>query len=141
MEKTDKKNSKNKSLETSGSLVSNPIEKIGEEIEKAKKRLKTVRNNSNPFTTEKKEYSAPKNPFAQNQNFNSIVETINHFNTSKTKLKIYTPQVPDTSVSVSTNTNFAEVMSNIAGALQNNTSLINLFSQLNNLFVIMTIIR
>jgi len=132
LEKTDKKNSGNKSLKASGSMVSNPIEKIADEIETAQKRSKTVRNKSNPFVSES---TAQKNPFAQNQNFNSIVETINHFNTSKTKLKIYTPQVPDTSVSVSTNANFAEVMSDIANALQNNTSLINLFSQLNNLFV------
>ncbi len=126
MEKTSKKRINKTNLKSSKSMATNPIEKVVGEIE--------VSNNSalkkNPFKVPQK-----RNPFEQDQSFSSIVETINQFNSTKTKTKIYTPQVPDTSVSVSVNMNFAEVMHDIASALQNNTGLINLFSQLNNLFV------
>ena len=89
MEKQTKK-TYTKPVKSKKSLSSNPIEKI-EQLEKNKtisSGFGAHKNNpyaQTSFTTKKE------NPFAVNGNFDSIVETINNFNITKTKSKAFVP--------------------------------------------------
>ena len=64
----------------------------------------------------------------------SIVETINNFNTTKSKPRNYSNSYV-TNNSLNPNVNYFEVMKGISDAFQNNKSMIELFSKLNNIFV------
>ena len=96
-------------------------------------------NRRNPYSSETS-ISAPvqepvkKNPFGENQSFSSIVETINNFNIDRAKSHPFVPY-PEEQTSTPVAINYAEIMKSISDAFTNNSSLINLFSRLNDIFV------
>ena len=137
MEKTNKKTETDKAQSVKKSLSSNPIENIIDRIEEA---LPNVSGNkNNPYRTETStpvEIQKPvkRNPYGENQSFSSIVETINTFNLDKTKAHPFIPY-PEEQTSAPVAVNYAEIMKNISDAFTHNSSLINLFSRLNDIFV------
>lgn len=68
-------------------------------------------------------------------NINSLVETINNFNTNKTKSRTYTNEYATNTLKVSQNVNYFDVLKNLRESFSNYKSMADLFSQLNNLFV------
>ncbi|MBQ8668611.1 diguanylate cyclase [bacterium] len=72
---------------------------------------------------------------AEESDLNSIIETINNFNTTTTRPRSYTNEYTTNTVKLSTNVNHFEIMKNISEAFQNHKSMADLFSQLNNIFV------
>ncbi len=72
---------------------------------------------------------------AEESSLSSIVETINNFNTVKTKPKQYTNAYSASVNKATTNINYFEIMKGISDAFQNNKSMVDLFSKLNNIFV------
>lgn len=72
---------------------------------------------------------------AEESSLSSIVETINNFNTVKTKPKQYTNAYSASVGKATTNINYFEIMKGISDAFQNNKSMVDLFSKLNNIFV------
>lgn len=138
MEKTNKKkvnktaDAKDKSL-----LSSNPIENIIDRIEESLPDIGV--NKNNPYYNElSTPVKAPKpvkqNPFVENQSFSSIVETINNFNVGKSQSHPFVPY-PEEQSHTPVAINYAEIMKNISDAFTHNSSLINLFSRLNDIFV------
>ncbi len=71
---------------------------------------------------------------AEESSLDSIVETINNFNTIKTKPKIYTNTI-SAATNQNSHINYFEIMESLSEAFQNNKNMIDLFSQLNNIFV------
>ncbi len=136
MEKTNRKVQNNKSAKAKNGLSSNPINDIVNQIEKEPALSpKISAHKNNPYalnTVVPKETTKKENPFAANNNFDSIVETINNFNITKTKSRSFTPIKQQTTAP---NLNYSAIVKTVSDAFQNNTSLINLFSQLNNIFV------
>ena len=137
MEKTNKKivEKSNKTLKKT--LSSNPIENVISRIEEALPNISS--NTKNPYvsdvsTPEKIQNPVRKNPFEENQSFSSIVETINNFNIDNAKSHPFVPYAQEQS-STPVAINYAEIMKNISDAFTNNSSLINLFSRLNDIFV------
>ena len=72
---------------------------------------------------------------AEESDLNSIIETINNFNTTTTRPRSYANEYTTNTVKLSTNVNHFEIMKNISEAFQNHKSMADLFSQLNNIFV------
>ena len=72
---------------------------------------------------------------AEESSLNSIVETINNFNTIKTKPKIYTHTITSAVHNLNNTVNYFELMESLSEAFQNNKTMTGLFSQLNNIFV------
>ena len=137
MENTEKKTEEKKTQSKQKSLSSNPIENILNRIEESLPNVSE--NRRNPYSSETS-ISAPvqepvkKNPFGENQSFSSIVETINNFNIDRAKSHPFVPY-PEEQTSTPVAVNYAEIMKSISDAFTNNSSLINLFSRLNDIFV------
>ena len=134
MEKTSKKIKESK---TSKSLSSNPIENIVNRIEESLPN--TSANVNNPYSAEVStpvQHQSPvkKNPFEENQSFSSIVETINNFSIDRSHSHPFVPY-PQEQNSTPVAINYAEIMKSISDAFTHNSSLINLFSRLNDIFV------
>lgn len=72
---------------------------------------------------------------AEESDLNSIIETINNFNTTTTRPRSYANEYTTNTVKLSSNVNHFEIMKNISEAFQNHKSMADLFSQLNNIFV------
>ena len=73
--------------------------------------------------------------FEEESNINNLVETINNFNTTKTKNRTYTNEYATNTFKVNPNVNYFDVMKNLCEAFSNHKSITDLVSQLNNLFV------
>ena len=71
---------------------------------------------------------------AEESSLTSIVETINSFNSIKTKPKIYSNTL-NASNPLNNNVNYFEIMEDLSKAFQNNKNMIDLFTQLNEIFV------
>lgn len=137
-DKVTKKILKGKEKDKIFSPSSNPIDKNSAEIKKYLSDNFDLQKN-NPYLKELEEVlkthkntEIKNNPYSDNLELNSIIHTINSFNNIKTKPKKHFQQ------DYSTNTvhvNYAQLMKNVADAFQNNSSLINLFSKLSNIFV------
>lgn len=135
MEKADKNLKKVSETDEAKNLSSNPIDNIVNQIEEASgvSVAKISHGHANnPYKQEKtiKKPTKKSNPFSAGTSFSSIVETINHFNITTSKPK--TPLVRD---NIATNINYAALMKNVSDVFQDNTSIINLFSKLSNIFV------
>ena len=125
------------------SLSSNPIKKVKSPIENAP--MISVAKNANVTTTKDKEELATTKKkldklikpisVSEQNSLESIVETINSFNTTKTKVKSYNSEYKALTNPIQSNINYFEIMRNISDAFQNNTSIAGLFTQLNNIFV------
>lgn len=72
---------------------------------------------------------------SEENSLDSIVETINSFNTTRTKAKNYSSDYTNMTNPIVDNINYFDIMKNIADAFQNNTSIVDLFTQLNSIFV------
>lgn len=118
-------------------LSSNPIDRVINQIKNAAGINSTKISKghpNNPYSIPSKIEPAKKNPFELSANYSAIIETINQFNNSTSKQKP-TTEIPDFEVNVSANINYAALMKDVSVAFQNNTSIINLFSQLGEIFV------
>lgn len=147
MEKVDSKKLNNKAkAKEQNNLSSNPIGEVKLPVEglkmisvpkdtvapiepKAPKRTRETKK-----TTKKLDNTIKPLSVAEESSLNSIVETINNFNTTKSKPRNYSNSYV-TNNSLNPNVNYFEVMKGISDAFQNNKSMIELFSKLNNIFV------
>lgn len=71
----------------------------------------------------------------EQNSLDSIVETINNFNAAKTKGRLYNSEYKTATTPIQNNINYFDLMRSISDAFQNNSSIVNLFAQLNNIFV------
>ena len=147
MEKVDSKKLDNKAkAKEQNNLSSNPIGEVKLPVEglkmisvpkdtvapvepKAPKKTRETKK-----TTKKLDNTIKPLSVAEESSLNSIVETINNFNTTKSKPRNYSNSYV-TNNSLNPNVNYFEVMKGISDAFQNNKSMIELFSKLNNIFV------
>lgn len=147
MEKVDSKKLNNKAkAKEQNNLSSNPIGEVKLPVEglkmisvpkdtvapiepKAPKKTREAKK-----TTKKLDNTIKPLSVAEESSLNSIVETINNFNTTKSKPRNYSNSYV-TNNSLNPNVNYFEVMKGISDAFQNNKSMIELFSKLNNIFV------
>lgn len=147
MEKVDSKKLNNKAkAKEQNNLSSNPIGEVKLPVEglkmisvpkdtvapiepKAPKKTRETKKTTKKLDNTKKPLSV-----AEESSLNSIVETINNFNTTKSKPRNYSNSYV-TNNSLNPNVNYFEVMKGISDAFQNNKSMIELFSKLNNIFV------
>ena len=147
MEKVDSKKLNNKAkAREQNNLSSNPIGEVKLPVEglkmisvpkdtvapvepKAPKKTRETKK-----TTKKLDNTIKPLSVAEESSLNSIVETINNFNTTKSKPRNYSNSYV-TNNSLNPNVNYFEVMKGISDAFQNNKSMIELFLKLNNIFV------
>lgn len=137
MEKANKKTKKAQNT-AKNILSSNPLDDINNQVKQASEFIAAKieqghKNNPYKKTQTKKTVQEKRNPFSTQTSFSAIVETINHFNTTIAKPKISTSR--ETTPEINNNINYPVLMKNISDAFQNNTSVINLFAQLNDIFV------
>lgn len=147
MEKVDSKKLNNKAkAKEQNNLSSNPIGEVKLPVE-GLKMISVPKDTAAPVepkapkktretkkTTKKLDNTIKPLSVAEESSLNSIVETINNFNTTKSKPRNYSNSYV-TNNSLNPNVNYFEVMKGISDAFQNNKSMIELFSKLNNIFV------
>ena len=107
-------------------MISTPVESAAIEVPDASK-LKETKNKLNDMI---KPIS-----FEEESNINSLIETINNFNTTKTKSRSYTNEYATKTFKVNPNVNYFDVMKNLCEAFSSHKNMADLISQLNNLFV------
>ncbi len=142
---TNKKENKTKKSEKR-ILNSNPIENIENSIENEAIKIISVPNNpfapANPDEKELKKIKKTRKDIAnsikpisvkEENSLNSIVETINNFNSNRTKARSYTNE--KVTPVLSNNFNYFDVMKSFSDAFQNNNSISELFSNLNIIFL------
>ena len=107
-------------------MISTPVESAAIEVPDSSK-LKETKNKLNDMI---KPIS-----FEEEFNINSLIETINNFNTTKTKSRSYTNEYATNTFKVNPNVNYFDVMKNLCEAFSSHKNMADLISQLNNLFV------
>ena len=107
-------------------MISTPVESAAIEVPDSSK-LKETKNKLNDMI---KPIS-----FEEESNINSIIETINNFNTTKTNSRSYTNEYATNTFKVNPNVNYFDVMKNLCEAFSSHKNMADLISQLNNLFV------
>ena len=107
-------------------MISTPVESAAIEVPDASK-LKETKNKLNDMI---KPIS-----FEEESNINSLIETINNFNTTKTKSRSYTNEYATNTFKVNPNVNYFDVMKNLCEAFSSHKNMADLISQLNNLFI------
>ncbi len=125
MEKLGRKQT-NKESESKKKLSSNPIGKTTASIE-------GVKMISVP-KTQKNKLKQNINPFKDEQNLESIVETINNFNNTKTKSRSLLPGYEKVSKPINSTVNYSDLMKNVLDSFQNSKGLLDTFSKLNTIF-------
>lgn len=145
MENLDKKEI-NKTTKNSDKkqLSSNPINKIKSPIEGLKMisvpQDAVVPTKEEPLKEVKKTRKKLDNlikPISVDEeaSLDSIVETINNFNTSRTKPKVYTNNYNINNGVTNPNIGYTDIMNGILDAFQNYKNMADLFTQLNNIFI------
>ena len=71
----------------------------------------------------------------EDASLDSIVETINNFNTTKSKPRSYATKITDDSQYINPNVNYFDILKDISDIFQNSKNMVNLFTQLNDVFV------
>ena len=134
MEDTNKKILNKRTKQPKKSLSSNPIEK--KIVDRIDNSLPKSGNKNNPYkpAQETQQPLEKNNPFAGSKGLSNIIETINNFSIKRTQMRSVEPILEEND-SISSNINYPELMKNISDAFQYNTSLINLFSRLSDIFV------
>jgi len=123
-------------------LSSNPINKVKAPVEGMKmisvpqvdvaSEVKT----DNLKSTKKKLDKLIKPISATDENsLNSIVETINNFNTSRTKPKTYNNEYSMNSMNTVSNANYFEILKEILNTFQNSKNMVDVFGKLSSIFV------
>ncbi len=110
-------------------MISVPKDAVAPVEPKAPKKTRDTKK-----TTKKLDSTIKPLSVAEESSLNSIVETINNFNTTKSKPRNYSNSYV-TNNRLNPNVNYFEVMKGISDAFQNNKSMTDLFSKLNNIFV------
>lgn len=110
-------------------MISVPKDTVAPVEPKAPKKTRETKK-----TTKKLDNTIKPLSVAEESSLNSIVETINNFNTTKSKPRNYSNSYV-TNNRLNPNVNYFEVMKGISDAFQNNKSMTDLFSKLNNIFV------
>ena len=140
MEKLNKEKKNTVSKPKKKTLSTNPIENIINQIEETASSI-SQQKHKNPYATtsspikEGEKTPEKHNPFENSKtSFSNIIETINTFNTvSKTPSKHYIPK-PDNNKTNLTH-NYADIMRSVSETFQKNSSIVNLFSQISNIFI------
>lgn len=142
MENLDNKELNKTKKQDKKKLSSNPMTKVKTPIEGLKmisvpKEASTVPTESQELKKTKKKLDKLIKPIsvAEESSLSSIVETINNFNTVKTKPKQYTNSYSVNVNKVTSNINYFEIIKGVSDAFQNNKSMVDLFTNLNNIFV------
>lgn len=143
MENTDKQTEKTKQKgkkSLASKSVSSPIKgtkMISVPITPASEKAQEVPVESTNLKQTKKKLDNLIKPIsvAEESSLTSIVETINSFNSIKTKPKIYSNVLTANTNQLSGNVNYFEIMENLSEAFQNNKNMVDLFSRLNDIFV------
>ena len=142
MENLDNKELNKTKKQDKKKLSSNPMTKVKTPIEGLKmisvpKEASTVPMESQELKKTKKKLDKLIKPIsvAEESSLSSIVETINNFNTVKTKPKQYTNNYSSNVNKVTSNINYFEIIKGVSDAFQNNKSMVDLFTNLNNIFV------
>ena len=137
MEKLTKKNTVKT---TKKSLNSNPIEDIAKQIEEASlvsSAQKKPLHKNNPYSQNIQPpalKTKKKNPFAIDNTFSSIVETINTFNITKTGIKSFIPNNEKDEI-ITEKLNYADLMKNVSEVFQKCSGINDLFTQVSDIFV------
>ncbi len=134
MEKLDKKELNKAEKKT---LNSNPIKKTkasGDGIKMIsvpKKSTGAKQNNTQNTDSTVKPISVP-----EETSLNSIIETINNFNTTKTRPRLFANNNHNAVTNpVQNNVNYYEIMSDLSDAFNNNKNMVDLFGKLNDIFI------
>ena len=143
MENLDNKELNKTKKQDKKKLSSNPMTKVKTPIEGLKmisvpKEASTVPMESQELKKTKKKLDKLIKPIsvAEESSLSSIVETINNFNTVKTKPKQYTNNYSSNVNKVTSNINYFEIIKGVSDAFQNNKSMVDLFTNLNNIQII-----
>lgn len=134
----DKQNNKTIKTETKNN-ASNPIEKVKSPIEDTKMisvpKSPDIDNIGEISKVQKKLNKLIKPiSITEENSLTNIVETINNFNSSRTKAKNYTNKL-ESSTANYVSINYFDIMKNISDIFNNNRGIVDLISQLNNIFV------
>ena len=140
MANIDNKNELNiKTPKSRKKLTSNPIDKA-ESLEGMK--MISVPASSAEVKTDKLKTTRKKldkliKPIsaADENNLNSIVETINNFNTSRTKPKQYNNEYAINPSKAFPSANYYELLKDILNAFQNDKNVVDIFAELGNIFI------
>lgn len=134
----DKQNNKTIKTETKNN-ASNPIEKVKSPIEDTKMisvpKSPDIDNTGEISKVQKKLNKLIKPiSITEENSLTNIVETINNFNSSRTKAKNYTNKL-ESSTANYVSINYFDIMKSISDIFNNNRGIVDLISQLNNIFV------
>jgi diguanylate cyclase (GGDEF)-like protein/putative nucleotidyltransferase with HDIG domain len=144
LDKTDNKelNNLGKKQEKKAS-VSNPMKKNNSSagrikmisVPKEKSEVKTKESKNLKQVKDKLDNLVKPISTVEEESLNSIVETINNFNSTRTKPKLYTNEYTTNPQSATANVNYFEIMKLISEAFQNIKSMADLVQKLNSVFV------
>jgi len=145
LENLENKETTKKSKSKRETLNSNPIGKTKAPIENIKMisvpKENAAKNSKTKASTGLRQNKKKLDNFikpisiAEESSLNSIVETINNFNTTRTKPRSYAENYLENSNIISSNINYFDILKNVADIFQNNKNIVALFAQLNNIFV------
>ena len=146
MENLEKKELNKTKKRSKTSLNSNPINKVkipvdGIEMISVPANSSTIepaRKESVDLTKTKKKLDGLIKPIsvAEESTLDSIVETINNFNTSKTRPRLFANNNYNTSLkTVNSNINYFEVITDLSDAFQNCKNMMDLFGKLTDVFI------
>ncbi len=136
---------KNKAKKLEKKLNSNPINSVKNPIESLKM-ISVPKNTPTPNVNTETEKDLKKTKkqlnnlikpisIAEESSLDSIVETINNFNTVKTKPKSYATNYATNTNATSVNVNYFDIMKNISDTFQNSNNIVDLFSGLKDIFI------
>ncbi|MBQ8459566.1 diguanylate cyclase [bacterium] len=146
MENVDKKILNKTEKSGKKSLSSNPINKVKSPVE-GLKMISVPKNSASTDTSVTKDKDLAKTKkkldnlikpisVAEEASLDSIVETINNFNNTKTRTRLYANNNYNAGNKISThNVNYFEVMKSLYDAFQNNKNMVDLFAKLNDIFI------
>lgn len=141
MEKTNKKDTTKQTKKIQNSLSSNPIEKVKSPSQKSLKIISVpTESGTKPNTKEKKTNKKTSDnikpiSIPNEVTLDSIVETINNFNTSRTKPRLYADNNYKNTTSSIEKVNYFEILTSLSEAFNNNKNMVDLFSKLNDIFI------
>jgi diguanylate cyclase (GGDEF)-like protein/putative nucleotidyltransferase with HDIG domain len=144
LEKTENKELKKKGKSSSKNLASNPISnaKLPDGMTMISVPVQsdapaTVPQESTEIKKKRKALDKAIKPIsvAEESSLDSIVETINSFNTTKTTPRSYATSSIANSGVVNLNINYFELLKNISDVFQNSKNIADLFTHLHNVFV------
>ena len=142
MDKLDKKSTNRTKTKDKKSLNSNPISKAKipadaiKMISVPKKAAPATETPKLKETKQQLENTIKPISITEDTSLDSIVETINNFNTSKTRPRMYADKTYNaTTNTIKRNVNYFEIMTDLSDAFNNNKNMVDLFGKLTNIFI------